>query len=105
MSDTIIKNILRLYILEDTETKSLLEYTGYEMCSLFNQIIHITTEFINIDLLIGKEYGLVECTLDQYELLLNNVIQIYPSPTAKNNWPTPVFIRFVEHPENSFFQN
>ena len=89
------KNILRIYILEDIETKSLLDYTGYEICLLFNEIIEITGELINIDLLIGKEYGLVECPLYVYELLINKVVQIYPHPTAKNSWPKPVFVQFI----------
>jgi len=89
------KHILRIYILEDIETKSLLDYTGYEICLLFNEIIEITGELINIDLLIGKEYGLIECPLHVHELLINKVMQIYPHPTARNTWPKQVFVQFI----------
>jgi hypothetical protein len=91
------KNILRIYILEDMEIKSLLDYTGYEICLLFNEIVEITGRIYNIDLLIGKEYGLIECDLDIANNLIDKIIQIYPHPTARNSWPNPVFVQFISH--------
>lgn len=68
--------VLRFYIYENNIQKSILEYTGLDICYLLNEIRKITGKINVIDLLIGEEYGLIECE-DESELE-NTTHRIYP---------------------------
>jgi hypothetical protein len=85
---------LKLYFYEDNELKNLLEYTGYELCKLLAELIKIIGPTTYVDLLLGKEYGLIECDADLAEEIIDSYFDIFPDPTYKNNWDKPVMVYF-----------
>ncbi len=85
---------LKLYFVENSELKILLEYTGYELCKLLVEVIKIIGPTSYIDLLLGKEYGLIECDADLAEEIVDSYFDIYPEPTHNNNWDKQVMVYF-----------
>lgn len=85
---------LKLYFFENSEPKILLEYTGFELCKLLVEVIKIIGPTSYIDLLLGKEYGIIECDADLADELTNSYYNIYPEPTYNNNWDKQVMVYF-----------
>jgi hypothetical protein len=85
---------LKLYFYEDNELKNLLEYTGYELCKLLAELIKIIGPTSYIDLLLGKDYGLIECDADLAEELVDSYYDIEPESTYNNTWNKQVMVYF-----------
>ena len=94
MSDNIERVKLKLYFYENNEQKILLEYTGYELCKLLAEVIKIIGATSYIDLLLGKEYGLIECDGDLAEEIVDSYFDIFPEPTYTHNWDKQVMVYF-----------
>jgi hypothetical protein len=78
--------ILYIYFYENNKKTSILDYSGLEICLLVNEIVNITGNLINIDLLIGEEYGVLECEEDIAREIENTTHRIYPIDTEKKVW-------------------
>lgn len=85
---------LKLYFYENNEQKTLLEYTGYELCKLLAEIVKIIGPTSYIDLLLGKDYGLIECDADLAEELIDSYYDIDPESTYNNTWDKHVMVYF-----------
>ncbi len=78
--------ILYIYFYENNMKTSILDYSGLEICYLLSEIVAITGKQINIDLLIGEEYGILECEEDLGRELEDTTHRIYPIDTEKKVW-------------------
>jgi hypothetical protein len=78
--------LLYIYFYENNKKTSILDYTGLEICYLLSEIVAITGKQINIDLLIGEEYGILECEEDLGKELEDTTHRIYPIDTEKKVW-------------------
>lgn len=93
--DNCQEQTLKVYIIEEQNIKSILDFTGLEICRILNEIVKLTGLLIIVDLLIGYDYCVVSGDVYTLADLSNKIIQIFPESTHSNNWSKSIFIYFV----------